>query len=452
MTPVPRSPSRARYLALAGALLATSLSAWAGAGCQHKVIAFDAINPRAARKALERTSELRELRPLRPIHFSLISTDALAAEVKSDLREDERSGFYSNNQKALPLLGLVHPDVDIRSVYESMYTADTLGYYDSRREVMRLVPRPIMRTEIVEIVAAVRGRDHLYGEALSHELTHALTDQHFDLDALMDTRGGGSDGSLARRCLVEGDASLVGHRYGGVLFKKVEKMVRFIKKRLPAIYEGKGVPRYFRERWVFPYLDGLLFVNAVYEKGGWKAVNAAYTDPPVSSEMILHPEKYLDAPRDLPRGLEAPDAEHVLGDGWKPIFDDVLGELGARETIAPWLGLKEATAAAAGWDGDRAVVFEGRDAVIAIWRSVWDDEKEAKEAATSLRDALVKRREKTGPLTGAVFVKRDEVLLIVGDIEAAGGDASAIAAKVWAPPPESEPAEPASKPAAGTGP
>jgi len=428
------------------AAAAVVLLAGGASGCRHKVIEYGEINVHAARKILAATMKLRGLAPLRPIHFALITPGSLRATVQSELADEERRGTFVRAQKAFPLLGLLHPDVDVRSVFERLYTGETLGFYDSARDVMRLVPREVMRTEIVEIIAAVRGRDHIYGEALAHELTHALVDQHHDLDALL---GGDhrSDLDLALRALAEGDASRVGHAYGGVVFSDPKKLVKFIKRRLPSMYEGKGIPRYYRESFVMPYLDGLVFVDELYQATkSWALVDRAYDDPPVSTEMILHPERYISPARDLPRDAPVEASAAVLGSGWKAIYEDELGELGTREALAPWIGNEEGEAAAAGWDGDRARVYEGpRNKLALVWRSIWDDDTQAAEFADAFNKALGKRRSSVGPMPGGVFLRKDEVVVVLGDWPIAP---ARVAEAVWAPPPASAPA---SAPAAAIG-
>ena len=53
------------------------------------------------------------------------------------------------------------------------------------------------------------------------------------------------------------------------------------------------IPRALRELLVFPYREGARFVAAVHGDGGWESVDAAYSDPPLSTEHILHPRQVL---------------------------------------------------------------------------------------------------------------------------------------------------------------
>ena len=108
-------------------------------------------------------------------------------------------------------------------------------------------------------------------------------------------------------------------------------------------------------------------------KGGWAAIDEVYRDPPLSTEQILHPEKYREKP-DYPMSIELGHA--FPGEGWKEAGRNVLGEM----QLAILLKKHGGKAAAAGWDGDRYAVFEGPKAKLGlVWVSTWDSEDDARE-------------------------------------------------------------------------
>jgi hypothetical protein len=149
------------------------------------------------------------------------------------------------------------------------------------------------------------------------------------------------------------------------------------------------MPPILRESMLFPYIQGLTFVQGLQASGGWSAVNDAFEDPPASTEQILHPEKYTAA--EAPIAVALPkDLAASLGSGWKVAFEDSFGEF----QLAVWLrgntaiGAGGANDAAAGWGGDRIAVVEGPDGAWGVvLRTAWDSAADAaafEAAATPL--------------------------------------------------------------------
>lgn len=165
-------------------------------------------------------------------------------------------------------------------------------------------------------------------------------------------------------------------------------------------------------RGTFTYGQGEAFVAALRDEGGWDAVDAAYADPPVSTEQILHPEKYFGA-RDDPTPVALPDPAAALGDGWTLVHENALGELQtavllANQEASGFGPLPEAAAAAAaGWDGDRYALWTDGQAEVLVWRSVWDGDAEAAEFVAALRDREEAR-------TGQAWTAADGTGLIDG--------------------------------------
>ena len=127
---------------------------------------------------------------------------------------------------------------------------------------------------------------------------------------------------------------------------------------------------------IFPYLRGMVFCAKLTNDGGWKAIDEAYRNPPLSTEQILHPEKYRAKPDpptiDRPRQARSPAR---AGRSW-------AGTSWARCRLGVLLRRHGGKAAAAGWDGDRYAVFEGPDEKLGlVWLSTWDSEDDAREFA-----------------------------------------------------------------------
>lgn len=210
-------------------------------------------------------------------------------------------------------------------------------------------------------------------ELIAHELSHALSDQHYDLErsfAKLGSAGAkGSDGDRgnAFRALEEGVAVVVGRvaTDKGLVTEEHEIFDRAVDWPQASILFRFGV--------------AVEFVKAVRDKGGWRLVNQLYGDPPVSTEQIFHPERYLET-RDEPSVVPLPDRAKLIAElsgEWVAVGTDTLGELGVG-----WLLGRRA---ASGWDGDRWTVLRSdwTGQTLAVWKSVWDSEADASELALS---------------------------------------------------------------------
>jgi hypothetical protein len=139
-----------------------------------------------------------------------------------------------------------------------------------------------------------------------------------------------------------------------------------------------------RENFLFPYTYGQPFVEYLHDQGDWQSIDNAYKNPPISTEQILHPEKYPD---DQPVQVEIPDLAPILGEGWREIDRGEMGEWSTYLILAFGLNpqaqvdAEQAQEASAGWGGDAYVVYynEQEQTTVLVLSSVWDSEQEAVE-------------------------------------------------------------------------
>lgn len=152
-----------------------------------------------------------------------------------------------------------------------------------------------------QLVVKQRGELDFEYEALAHELAHAAVDQVFGLPRrlsplLVD------DEDLALAALAEGDATLTQLQVVGRFVSK-----KAVSKGLSRMLEGErlldrqkeaGTPTLHVLLAAFPYRWGLFFTCSLYRKGGWAAVDKAYSDPPRSTAEIMFPKRYLAGERE----------------------------------------------------------------------------------------------------------------------------------------------------------
>ncbi len=252
-------------------------------------------------------------------------------------------------------------DRHLLDLFLAAMDAQLLGFYRDNDKTLYVVKRS-------------GGVGPLEEYTVSHELTHALQDQNFGLAGLHLDETDQGDRSLAKRSLVEGDASLASLYWmqGHLSLADLGEIVKAAMDPVPQAALD-ALPPIARATMNFPYETGLSFVMGLQQKGGWEAVDAAWKDPPVSTEQLIHPEKYAAHEKPVDVALPAGLAKR-LGAGWGLALEDTFGELGLRTWLAQANDKDAADAAAAGWGGDRVGLYRGPDGAWAIViRTAWDD-------------------------------------------------------------------------------
>ncbi len=285
-------------------------------------------------------------------------------------------------------LGLTPADYPFVEGVFAMVETNIAGFYDPDADRMYLVD---------DLDPGARR------ETLAHELVHALQDQHYDLGARLAYRPGELDRLAATSCLAEGDATsaMLDVAMGSAFRADAEQLRLGMMVSMALSTTGATTPRSLQLSLVAPYIDGFRFVQALRQRGGWAEVDRAWAAPPATTEQILHLEKY-DA-HEPALDVHEPESA-ALGEGWQRLDGDSAGEQGLRVAFEEWMTPSEAANAAAGWGGDRFVVFErasvGRKEFAVAWLVRFDDASEAREAerAVAKKLAACSLRPELGPL------------------------------------------------------
>jgi hypothetical protein len=302
------------------------------------------------------------------------------------------------DEELLTLLGLAPAGLSLRAQAASLYGEGVAGYYDPRTKRLRTVS------------GAATGTRALGETVLAHELTHALEDQRFGLlGQTAESSSGFSDVSLAHLALIEGTATTVMERYLTRYFSPSEALAGALSS---AFAPEPSMPPFLRAQTEFPYVGGAAFVAELLRRAGerWDLINVAdRLRPPASTEQVLHPERYLEA--DVPKRVTL-RLGGVLGPGWSVAGSGTWGEFQTRELLDV-AGVGGAAAAAAGWGGDRWVLWRraplgdgcrapcGSADVLAMrWR--WDTPRDRDEFAAALRQYAARHRAVVAVRGGAV--------------------------------------------------
>ncbi|HET9851159.1 MAG TPA: hypothetical protein VFP56_01480 [Candidatus Limnocylindrales bacterium] len=318
---------------------------------------------------------MRGLQPTKAVEPVTLDATQLIANLTADFDRENTPAELRLSEDLLITLGLLPPGSNLRTIMLDFQSGQVAGYYSPEKDELYVVNRS-GQLDGAQIVT------------YAHEFTHQLDDQVLGLDKLGLDVADQSDQQLARLALVEGDATSIQTAYmttnltpqqlGEVLAASMDP------KALEAL---QNAPPFVRETALFPYERGLAFVSTLLGQGGYEAVDAAFKDPPGSTEQILHPEKY--AQREEPTAVTLPDVAKALGTGWTAAGQDTLGEL----LLSIWLtqgGVPgvEAQAAAAGWGGDRLVILRGPDGAVGVGiATTWDTAADAADFLTAASTA-----------------------------------------------------------------
>ena len=232
-------------------------------------------------------------------------------------------------------------------------------------------------TEKVYVLSDISDVGPLEELSIANAYMGAIQGQLFDTGELRRrARQAGSDQFRALNALIQGDVSQVSQGFITRQFSQADLEV--LRAPLP---DSKllQAPDIVRKAALFPQREGANFVAEVYgSQDSWAGVDAAYADPPVSTEQILHPEKYIAGEK--PRNSPAPDVSSKMGKGWTQASNDTMGEFILKTYLEQHLTEAEAATAAAGWGGDGYSLLngpEGQRILLSVIR--WDTTEDSKE-------------------------------------------------------------------------
>ncbi|MCW5756889.1 MAG: hypothetical protein KIT54_06605 [Phycisphaeraceae bacterium] len=339
-------------------------------------------------QAKVRAVKMRGLSFLQDVPVETMTRAQIEAEILEVVERDMPPEWRVRVDRGYKAFGLVPMDSDVINDMIRLVVSQAGGFYDpvAKHVILPDDLEEFMGQMVGEMVAGAPGfMDPMMRNILTHEFTHALQDQHHDLSGIMDVGMDDDDVQLAITALVEGDATLIGT---GAMMNDAGDLTNLLRQDPTAMAammgagggmlgaEANAMPAILKETLIFPYVHGYILVTKMVQEGGFERVDRAFADPPLSSEQLLYPQKYLGEVRDEPVEVTLPEFD-VLGAGWSLVGRNTLGEFQTRILLG---NTPDAIAAAQGWGGDRYAVYEHDDGRLGVvWVSVWDDAGEAKQ-------------------------------------------------------------------------
>ena len=308
---------------------------------------------------------LRDLQPKTPVSPTLLDEAGVRHYMENAAQTENDHVALAMESRLFVHMGLLPAGSSLEQMEIDLQSGQVIGFYD-------------FVTKKLYLLSQSGGVGAMQKWTFSHEFTHALQDQNFGLDRLaIDTVDQG-DRDLARTSLAEGDAMIVTNAWTTRFMTMKDALDLLAQSQSdPSTAQLAAAPAILRGNLMFPYEQGLAFVQRIYDQGGWPAVNALYENPPNSSSQILHPELYTSGVQ--PVTVKLPAVPSSLGSGWKLSGQDTMGEY----QLGLWLQGEHPTAAeksaaesaVSTWAGDRIGLYEGPNGKWAValrttWRTV----------------------------------------------------------------------------------
>jgi hypothetical protein len=336
----------------------------------------------------ELAAETRGLAPNEGIEQGTLSPQRYERYIRDNIGEidEELRRELEAYNTAYRLLHLIGDDEDLLESVTEVSAVGFLGLYFFEEDRLVLIDDDDTISMSEEMT-------------LAHEYVHSFQDAAFDLDGWDElVEAEEADGApltqygLTLGCLFEGDASLAEEHYAEARWG-TDWPTLVAEDGASGSDEGASFDevspallRYF----AFDYVQCPEFVAALYERGGWDAINRAYADPPATVEQVLHVEKYeaREPAAELPRI----DLTERLGASWERLTVDAFGEFDAYNHL---LSITEdywgAVDAAAGWGAGWLAVYRDTSAgadtdqsVVVHISTEWDTAVDLREYAFQL--------------------------------------------------------------------
>src|SRR5467141_2133967 len=335
----------------------------------------------AADEVLGKMSEITGLKLRAPLKKSMRSREEIRAYVIKQMNEEKNPAERYAGARSAEAFGLIPKGFDLDAFMVNVLTEQVEGLYDPKtREFYIADWSPLSEQRMV----------------MAHELTHALEDQHFQIEAWLKAARPNEDAELARDAVLEGSAMAAMVDY---LMLGTGRSLKDVPDFDPGMLIGdlgstptlQKAPPFLKDALIFPYLGGLTFSAAVMKNTGWAALPGLFEKPPVSTQQILHPALYRSGK--TPSSVTLPPLEKLLGDNWSKLDENIMGEFGWREVLKQFLDNDRAKTLAAAWDGDRYIVFEQKRTkkLILVTRLHLDSEEHAARFFGQYSEALEKK-------------------------------------------------------------
>jgi len=335
----------------------------------------------AVDEILQQVSHLTGLPVKRKVQGEVVSREQIRSYIAQQLKETTSSEQLHAQEVACIKFGLLPAGFKLEKFLLDLLAEQATAFYDPKTKKIYLSDWTPLDAE---------------KPAIAHELTHALQDQHTDLQKYMDNKTMSQDEEAARQAVVEGEGVLAMMDYTLApmgrravdLPNLAEMMESVTKSGLVEFPIFSAAPAYLKEGLLFPYTSGMVYAQAKSKTYGAEVYAALLDHPPHSTHEIMHP----DAPAVPVVELQAPEIPAAARTGYKKLDSNVLGEFDISVLLKETLTAEAAKTIAPAWRGFHYDVYENAAGqVLLAHRSQWKDAASAQAFGEAYRRVIAKK-------------------------------------------------------------
>jgi hypothetical protein len=286
----------------------------------------------------------------------LTTRAAVEAYLKEKFNDDEDAKRMQRSEIVLKKFGLLDRDFDLKPFLLALLKEQIEAYYDPKDKTINLLDWVSVDDQ---------------KPVLAHELTHALQDQHINLDKWSDqtppdvSHNAAEDADhlakdeldTARDAVTEGQATAV--MVDDILKPKGKSLIKdpeygeLLKQQMTGSDNSPVLaraPLLLSESLLFPYRVGLSFEQDVWmDRGQAAAFTGALDRPPSSTWEIMNPREYEQ--HHVPSVPFMPDIHPLVDAAYRPYDIGQVGQLDVQILTNLFGGDAAARDLTPAWDG-----------------------------------------------------------------------------------------------------
>jgi hypothetical protein len=389
-----------------------------GAAKPAKPEAEHLITPTEARELFRSVDEILRFAskdtqfPIKhPVQKEMHSRSEVEKILNDKFETDADRIRFERSELVLKKFGLLPREFQLHEFLVKLLAEQVAGFYDEKTKKINLLNWVSL---------------DMQKPVMAHELTHALQDQSFDMEAFrkrheeIEKQGPGKDPNALVRtddestcfsAVAEGQAMIVLLDYILAPDRSVEQAPQVVdlmqaqmqKEKSGEVFES--APVLIKEELIFPYTYGMKFIRDLLVAGGKDlAFTGVMKRLPRTTREILEPKEYL-AGRIVPT-LLLPNMR-FLDDQWEPFDAGSIGELDVKVLLKQYVDDATAARYAPEWRGG-AYYAAGRKGVTPpnrnstahiglLYVSRWSSDTVARQFAQVYASALQRRYQQVQP-------------------------------------------------------